>query len=84
MAYTDHIFTGYRRRLTELKASANPLAQGVVYIEGSYVPVKEARIPILDQGFLHSDLTYDVPGSGTEDTSASTIISTASGKAAAA
>jgi branched-subunit amino acid aminotransferase/4-amino-4-deoxychorismate lyase len=61
MAYTDHIFTGYRRRLTELKASTNPLAQGVVYIEGSYVPVKEARIPILDQGFLHSDLTYDVP-----------------------
>lgn len=61
MAYTDHIFVDYRRRLTELKGSTNPLAQGVAYVEGNYVPVKEARIPILDQGFLHSDLTYDVP-----------------------
>jgi branched-subunit amino acid aminotransferase/4-amino-4-deoxychorismate lyase len=59
--YTDHIFVDYRRRLAELKASSNPLAQGVAYVEGSYVPVKEARIPLLDQGFLHSDLTYDVP-----------------------
>ena len=25
------------------------------------VPLHEARIPLLDQGFLHSDLTYDVP-----------------------
>ncbi|MDQ7249778.1 aminotransferase class IV [Dongia sedimenti] len=30
-------------------------------MEGNYLPVHEARIPILDQGFLHSDLTYDVP-----------------------
>jgi len=59
--YTDHIFVEYRRRLAELKASTNPLAQGVAYIEGQYVPVHEAKIPILDQGFLHSDLTYDVP-----------------------
>ena len=61
MTYTDHIFVEYRRRLADLKASTNPLAQGVVYIEGNYVPLREARIPILDQGFLHSDLTYDVP-----------------------
>ena len=59
--YTDYIFIEYRRRLSELKASTNPLAQGVAYIEGQYVPIHEARIPILDQGFLHSDLTYDVP-----------------------
>ncbi|GAB2177056.1 aminotransferase class IV [Dongia sp. agr-C8] len=59
--YTDHIFVAYRRRLSELKASKNPLAQGLAFVEGQYVPIQEARIPILDQGFLHSDLTYDVP-----------------------
>lgn len=61
MSYTDHIFIEYRRRVAELKASKNPLAEGVVYLEGKYVPLHEARIPILDQGFLKSDLTYDVP-----------------------
>ena len=29
--------------------------------EAQYVPLHEARIPLLDQGFLKSDLTYDVP-----------------------
>ncbi|MBT8441182.1 MAG: aminotransferase class IV [Gammaproteobacteria bacterium] len=33
---------------------------GCAYIDGEYVPVGEARIPILDWGFLHSDATYDV------------------------
>ena len=35
-------------------------SQGCAYIDGEYVPVAEARIPILDWGFLHSDATYDV------------------------
>ena len=61
MSYTDFIFTDYRRRVAELEASDNPLARGVAYIEGNLYPLHEARIPILDQGFLHSDLTYDVP-----------------------
>jgi len=33
---------------------------GAAYIEGRLVPISEARIPILDWGFLHSDATYDV------------------------
>jgi len=33
---------------------------GWAWIEGSYVPIAEARIPILDTGFVRSDLTYDV------------------------
>lgn len=33
---------------------------GTAYIEDAYVPLSEARMPILDQGFLHSDATYDV------------------------
>lgn len=61
MSYTDHIFNAYRQRVEALQASNNPFAEGIAYIEGEYVPLKEARIPILDQGFLHSDLTYDVP-----------------------
>jgi branched-chain amino acid aminotransferase len=40
--------------------SANALANGCAYIEGRYLPIGEARIPILDTGFLRSDLTYDV------------------------
>ena len=36
------------------------LSQGAAFIEGEYIPVAEARIPVLDWGFLHSDATYDV------------------------
>ncbi len=36
------------------------LSQGAAFIDGEYIPVAEARIPILDWGFLHSDATYDV------------------------
>jgi branched-chain amino acid aminotransferase len=33
---------------------------GVAFIDGEYVPIEQARIPILDWGFLRSDATYDV------------------------
>jgi branched-chain amino acid aminotransferase len=35
---------------------------GCAWIEGRYLPIDEARIPILDVGFSRSDLTYDVIG----------------------
>jgi branched-chain amino acid aminotransferase len=35
-------------------------AEGTAFIDGEHVPVREARIPILDYGFLRSDATYDV------------------------
>ena len=38
----------------------NPFADGCAYIEGEYLPIAEARIPIMDTGFTRSDLTYDV------------------------
>jgi branched-chain amino acid aminotransferase len=41
-------------------AEQNPFAAGCAWIDGQYVPISEARIPILDTGFLRSDLTYDV------------------------
>ncbi len=36
--------------------------QGCAWIDGEYVPIAEARISILDTGFVRSDLTYDVVG----------------------
>ena len=35
-------------------------ADGAAFVEGRFVPVAEARVPILDWGFLRSDATYDV------------------------
>ncbi|MEM7563450.1 MAG: aminotransferase class IV [Pseudomonadota bacterium] len=35
-------------------------SKGAAFIDGSLVPVSEAKISILDWGFLHSDATYDV------------------------
>jgi branched-chain amino acid aminotransferase len=34
--------------------------EGLAFVDGTYVPIGEARIPILDWGFLRSDATYDV------------------------
>ena len=50
-------------------------ADGCAWIEGEYVPIGEARIPILDAGFVRSDLTYDVVASGTDASSGSRITS---------
>src|SRR5699024_2568063 len=42
-------------------ATENPAhSDGVAYIDGCFVPISEARIPILDWGFVRSDATYDV------------------------
>ena len=38
----------------------NPYGEGAAFIEGRYVPIAEATIPILDWGFTRSDVTYDV------------------------
>jgi branched-chain amino acid aminotransferase len=35
-------------------------AEGAAFVDGRFVPVAEARVPILDWGFLRSDATYDV------------------------
>lgn len=33
---------------------------GVAFVDGEFMPIGEARVPILDWGFLRSDATYDV------------------------
>jgi branched-subunit amino acid aminotransferase/4-amino-4-deoxychorismate lyase len=57
----ESIFSAYEERTAILEASSNPLAKGIAWVAGSIVPLHEAHIPLLDQGFLRSDLTYDVP-----------------------
>jgi len=36
------------------------LTEGIAFINGGYCPISEAKISVLDWGFLHSDATYDV------------------------
>lgn len=33
--------------------------QGIAFTDGQYLPISEAKISVLDWGFLHSDATYD-------------------------
>ncbi|KAH6984480.1 aminotransferase [Ilyonectria sp. MPI-CAGE-AT-0026] len=61
MATMEKIFAGYAARQAVLEASNNRFAKGIAWIERELVPLAEARIPLLDQGFMRSDLTYDVP-----------------------
>lgn len=57
----DKFFSGYAARKATLEASDNPFAKGIAWVKGELVPLSQAQIPLTDQGFLHSDLTYDVP-----------------------
>ena len=61
MAFMKKVFDGYNKRLSVLDKSSNPLSKGIAYVEGQLVPLSEARIPMVDEGFMHGDLTYDVP-----------------------
>lgn len=47
-------------RKAEDTTDASAYSGGAAYIDGRFVPIGEARIPILDWGFVHSDATYDV------------------------
>ena len=61
MATMKDVLDNYAKRLATLQKSDNPFARGIAWVEGELVPIHEARIPLMDQGFQHSDLTYDVP-----------------------
>lgn len=41
------------------QTDSNPFAAGIAFCEGRFVPVVEARIPMLDWGFLRSDAVQD-------------------------
>ena len=36
--------------------------KGAAYMDGRYMPVGQAAIPVLDAGYRRSDVTYDVVG----------------------
>ncbi|QDS75645.1 hypothetical protein FKW77_007006 [Venturia effusa] len=61
MTTMHKIFADYNARKQMHETNTHPFAKGVAWVEGKLVPLHEARIPLLDQGFLRSDLTYDVP-----------------------
>jgi branched-chain amino acid aminotransferase len=44
-------------QMTEAKPD---YSKGAAYINGEFVPIAEAKIPVGDWGFTHSDVTYDV------------------------
>lgn len=44
---------------TPLKAYGTQFADGIAFCEGRFVPIGEARIPMLDWGFLRSDAVQD-------------------------
>lgn len=45
--------------LSAVYSDPHPYPVGVAYQDGQYIPVSEAKISVLDYGFLHSDATYD-------------------------
>ncbi len=40
--------------------AASPFEGGIAWVDGTYVPIREGRISILENGFSYSDCTYDV------------------------
>ncbi|NVO56926.1 aminotransferase class IV [Rhodobacteraceae bacterium B1Z28] len=46
-------------KLSEIYTDPHPYPVGIAFQDGQYIPVSEAKISVLDYGFLHSDATYD-------------------------
>ncbi|WP_081052684.1 aminotransferase class IV [Burkholderia cepacia] len=40
-------------------AEASAYPPGAAYMNGRFIPIADARVSVLDWGFLHSDVTYD-------------------------
>ncbi|MFK7762160.1 MAG: aminotransferase class IV [Roseobacter sp.] len=45
--------------LSETYQDPHSYPAGVAFQDGQYIPVSQAKISVLDYGFLHSDATYD-------------------------
>lgn len=46
-------------RLVERHTDPHAYPEGVAFLDGQFVPMSEAKVSVLDYGFLHSDATYD-------------------------
>lgn len=47
-------------QISEHHSDPKSYPPGVAFMDGQYLPIKEAKISVLDYGLLHSDATYDV------------------------
>lgn len=47
-------------QLSERYTDSSSAPPGVAYMDDQYLPMSEAKISVLDFGFLHSDATYEV------------------------
>jgi branched-chain amino acid aminotransferase len=45
--------------LSERHLDPHAYPDGVAFLDGQYLPMSQAKISVLDWGFLHSDATYD-------------------------
>jgi branched-chain amino acid aminotransferase len=45
--------------ISSLHTDPHSYPTGVAFLDGQYVPMSEAKVSVLDYGFLHSDATYD-------------------------
>jgi len=46
-------------RLVERHVDPHAYPEGVAFLDGQFVPMSQAKVSVLDYGFLHSDATYD-------------------------
>ncbi len=46
-------------RLAERHVDPHAYPEGVAFLDGQFVPMSQAKVSVLDYGFLHSDATYD-------------------------
>jgi branched-chain amino acid aminotransferase len=44
---------------TRINSEGTPFADGIAFCDGHFVPISEARIPLLDWGFLRADAVQD-------------------------
>lgn len=47
-------------QLRDVRPAAGQWPQGAAWVDGRFVPIEQAAIPITDWGFVRSDVTYDV------------------------
>ncbi|WP_220377373.1 aminotransferase class IV [Paraburkholderia sp. BL27I4N3] len=58
----DQMLAGYDERVAAHNRRGGRFAEGIAWTGADLVPLGEATIPMADQGFLHGDMCYDVPG----------------------
>jgi branched-chain amino acid aminotransferase len=47
-------------QLRDVRPASGQWPQGAAWVDGRFVPIEQAGIPITDWGFVRSDVTYDV------------------------